>query len=170
MNNYKLFQNQYIIENKDSFIDQCLQIKDSFKEKDTTWSYNEYNIFSLTAGSVYFYNLFKDLHSIIRSEIPDQMIWMQAWLNVHTQDSVLDWHNHEWDYHGYISIDPQTTTTDFQDYSIENKVGQIYFGPGNRLHKVKVVKPFDGKRITIGYDVTTDPMMDTGCYGLIPLI
>lgn len=170
MNNYKLFQNQYIVENKDHFIEQCLQVKESFQNKDTTWSYSEYNIFSLTAGSVYFYNLFKELRYIIRTELPDQMLWMQAWLNVHTQDEVLDWHNHEWDYHGYISIDPKVTTTDFGEYLIENKPGQIYFGPGNRLHKVNVVQPFTGQRITIGYDVTTDPMMDTGCYGLIPLV
>lgn len=167
---YKLFQSEYIVDNQSSFIDQCMQVKTSFGNKDTTWSYNEYNIFSLTAGSVYFYNLFKELKQIIITELPNKMLWMQAWLNVHDSDTVLDWHNHDWDYHGYISIDPKKTTTDFKEYSIENRVGQIYFGPGHRLHKVNVLEPFNDKRITIGYDVTTDPMMDTGCYGLIPLV
>lgn len=167
---YKLFQSQYIVDNQQSFIDQCLSVKSSFGNKDTTWSYNEYNIFSVTAGSVYFYNLFKELRDIVKAEIPNKMLWIQAWLNVHEQESLLDWHNHQWDYHGYISIDPKDTTTDFKKYSIKNKVGQIYFGPGDRLHKVNNLKPFSGKRITIGYDVTTDPMMDTGCLGLIPLV
>jgi hypothetical protein len=167
---YKVFQNQYIVDNKQHFVEQCLQVKESFKDKDTTWSYHEYNIFSLTAGSVYFYNLFKDLKNIIITELPDQMLWMQAWVNVHKNDSVLDWHNHQWDYHGYISIDPKNTSTEFEGYSIENKSGQIYFGPGHRLHKVNVHSKFDDYRITIGYDITTDPMMDTGCLGLIPLI
>lgn len=167
---YKLFQSQYIVDNQQSFIDQCLSVKNSFGNKDTTWSYNEYNIFSVTAGSVYFYNLFKELRDIVKAEIPNKMLWIQAWLNVHEQQSLLDWHNHQWDYHGYISIDPKDTTTDFKKYSIKNKVGQIYFGPGDRLHKVNNLKPFSGKRITIGYDVTTDPMMDTGCLGLIPLV
>ena len=167
---YKLFQSQYIVDNQQSFIDQCLSVKNSFGNKDTTWSYNEYNIFSVTSGSVYFYNLFKELRDIVKAEIPNKMLWIQAWLNVHEQESLLDWHNHQWDYHGYISIDPKDTTTDFKKYSIKNKVGQIYFGPGDRLHKVNNLKPFSGKRITIGYDVTTDPMMDTGCLGLIPLV
>lgn len=170
MMDYKLFQSQYLIDNQSSFIEQCLKVKNNFGDKDTTWSYSEYNIFSLTSGSVYFYNLFKELTQIIKNELPNQMLWMQAWLNVHDQNTVLDWHNHDWDYHGYISIDPKNTTTDFKEYSIENKVGQIYFGPGHRLHKVNVLKAFNDKRITIGYDVTKDPMMDTGCYGLIPIV
>ncbi|MCH1416801.1 MAG: hypothetical protein L7V30_04730, partial [Gammaproteobacteria bacterium] len=90
---YKLFQSQYIVDNQQSFIDQCLSVKSSFGNKDTTWSYNEYNIFSVTAGSVYFYNLFKELRDIVKAEIPNKMLWIQAWLNVHEQQSLLDWHN-----------------------------------------------------------------------------
>lgn len=170
MINYKLSQSPYIVENQDAIIEQCLHVKNNFGNKDTTWSYNEYNIFAITAGSVYFYNIFKELRDIIKTELPKQTTWMQAWLNVHDCDKVLDWHNHDWDYHGYISIDPKNTTTDFEEYSITNKVGQIYFGSGYKLHKVNVIEPFSDKRITIGYDVTTDPIMDTGCYGLIPIV
>jgi len=141
-----------------------------FGPTDLTWQYDKYNIFSLTSGSILFYKLFSELRDIIRSEVSSDYIWIQSWLNFHTRDNVLDWHNHSWDYHGYISIDPKSTTTQFEDYTIENKIGQIYFGPGNRMHRVNVLQPFEGHRITIGYDVTTDPMMDTMCFGLFPLI
>ena len=170
MNDYKLFQSNYIVNNQKHFIDQCMQIKELFGNEDTTTSYHKYNLFAVTAGSVYFYNLYKELRDIIRNQIPDKQLWMQAWVNIHQQDNVLAWHNHGWDYHGYISIDPKHTNTEFEKYKIENKTGQIYFGPGYRLHRVKVVSPFDDYRITIGYDITTDPIMDTGCRGLFPLL
>jgi hypothetical protein len=170
MTNYKLFQSKYIIDNRQEFIDQCLEVKKLFSGQDTTKLYYQYNIFSLTAGSIHFYNLFQELRNIIRAEVPQERLWMQAWVNLHTVDNVLDWHDHQWNYHGYISIDPKHTVTEFHNYSINNTTGQIYFGPGNRPHRVKVVAPYSGERITIGYDVTSEPIMHTGCVGLFPLI
>jgi hypothetical protein len=167
---YKLFQSQYVVDNQQEFISQCQSVRHLLGEHDTTWSYTKYNVFAITAGSIYFYNLFKELRNIIRVEISDKPLWMQAWVNLHTQDTVLDWHNHSWDYHGYIAIDPKDSTTEFEGYSIKNKVGQIYYGPGNINHRVKVDSPYSGERITIGYDITLYPMMNTGCLGLIPLI
>ena len=167
---YKLVQSEYIVANQQAFIDQCQQVKQSFNGEDTTASYYKYNLFAVTAGSMYFYNLFKELRTVIRAELPDKPLWIQAWVNLHTQDNVLDWHDHVWAYHGYISIDPKNTTTEFKDYTITNKVGQIYFGPGGRLHRVNVLEPYAGDRITIGYAATTDPIMDTGCAGLFPLL
>ena len=171
---FKLFQSQVIVDNHFDFVQQCNIARSNFISKfgdtDLTWQYDKYNIFSLTSGSVLFFKLFNELRNIIRSEVKSDYIWMQSWMNFHSQDQVLDWHNHSWQYHGYISIDPKNTTTEFQEYTIENKIGQIYFGPGNRIHRVNVLKPYDGYRITIGYDVTTDPIMDTMCFGLFPLI
>lgn len=168
--NYKLHQSEYIVKNQQEFIDQCLAVKNILKNTDTTQAYYTYNIFSLTAGSIYFYNLYKELRNIIRNELPEGPLWMQAWVNLHTVDNVLDWHDHQWAYHGYISIDPKHSITEFRDYSINNIPGQIYFGPGNRPHRVKVMTPYLGERITIGYDVTNDPIMHTGCLGLVPLL
>jgi hypothetical protein len=170
MKDYVLHQCEYISKNQQIFIDQCMEIQTTLKGTDTTESYSTYNIFSITAGSIYFYNLFRELRDIIRTEISNGPLWMQAWVNLHTEDQVLDWHNHYWPYHGYISIDPKDTETEFDLYTIQNKIGQIYFGPGDRLHRVKVISPYQGKRITIGYDVTNDPVMHTGCLGLIPLL
>ncbi len=170
MSEYKLFQSSYIKNNQQSFIEQSIEVKNLLDSTDTTKDYYRYNLFSITAGSIYFYNLFAELRDIIRSEIPDKPLWIQSWVNLHEYDKVLDWHNHSWPYHGYISIDPKRTVTEFEEYSISNHVGQIYFGPGNRLHRVKVLEKFEGLRITIGYDVTDDPIMHTGCLGLIPLL
>jgi hypothetical protein len=170
MHNYKLYQSEHVLKNQQHFIDQCVQVKESFPFEDTTNSYYKYNIFSLTAGSVYFYALYKELKDFIRTQLPTQQLWMQSWVNMHTQENVLDWHDHSWDYHGYISIDPKNTTTEFKRYTITNNVGQIYFGPGGNMHKVNVVTPYTGDRITIGYDVSTSPVMHTGCLGLFPLI
>ena len=167
---YKLFQSNYILTNLNQFVNQCKTIQNLHPTKDLTKSYYEYNIFSISAGSIYFYNLFEELRNIIRTELPTGPLWMQAWVNIHDQENVLDWHNHYWPYHGYISIDPKNTVTEFENYTVENKIGQIYFGPGNRMHRVKVISPYEGKRITIGYDVTPDPVIHTGCLGLYPLL
>lgn len=167
---YFLYTSNYIVENQSHFINQCDYFKKNFPEKDTTWTYDKYNIFSLTSGSIFFFNLFKEFKKIIRENINNEYIWFQSWMNYHKENEVLDWHDHYWDYHGYISIDPKDTTTEFEDYSIENKVGQIYFGPGNRKHRVVVNNPYLGNRITIGYDIMIDPFPDHKCFGMFPLV
>jgi hypothetical protein len=80
---------------------------------------------------------------------------MQSWMNQHKQEEVLGWHNHDWDWHGYISIEPKKTNTVFKDFVVENKVGQIYFGEGHKSHKVEVLEPYEGLRTTIGFDITS---------------
>ena len=97
-------------------------------------------------------------------------MWMQAWLNYHNHDQVLGWHNHDWDYHGYISIDPKNTITEFRDYKIENKVGQIYFGPGQKEHRVVCLDEFSDTRLTIGFDVSLDLFPGNGCLGMLPVL
>ncbi len=162
MKDYILHQSTFIANNQLDIIED-LRIahrlfETLFPNKESTWSYNLYNIFSLTAPSTNFYQIYQELRTLIRSELgEDRPLWLQAWLNYHKSDQVLDWHNHDFEYHGYISIDPKKTNTVFEEYSIENKVGQIYLGPGYRKHKVEVLKPFDGERITIGFDVQTIP-------------
>jgi hypothetical protein len=162
MNNYILYQSQFIVDNQADII-QDLQIAHAhfeklFPDRESTWSYNLYNIFSLTAPSTNFYQIYKELRTLVRSELGNtRPLWFQAWLNYHKPNEVLDWHDHTFEYHGYISIDPKKTNTVFENYSIENKVGQIYFAPGYRRHKVEVLEPFEGERITIGFDIQTIP-------------
>jgi len=159
---YVLYQSQYIIDNQQQLFDDIEQAHINFSrlfpDSDSTWTYNKYNIFVLTAPSTAFYGLYKELCGFIRQQLgPNRPLWVQAWLNYHRPETVLDWHEHGYEYHGYISLDPKKTVTVFEDYTIENKTGQFYFGPGGRKHKVEVLEPFEGHRTTIGFDVHTIP-------------
>ena len=136
----------------------------SDSKKGSTWDYNMYNIFSLASGSNLFYQIYKELLFVIKDYLKDQLsqdddystnIWFQSWLNYHKQTEVLDWHDHFHPYHGYISIDPKDSTTEFRGYSVKNKIGNIYIGPGNREHRVLIDTPYQGSRITLGYDIAT---------------
>lgn len=162
MTDYTLYQSDFIVKNQADIIEDLRVahrlFKELFPERDSTWSYGLYNVFSLTAPSTNFYQIYSELRSIIRQQLGDtRPLWMQAWINYHKVDEVLDWHNHDFEYHGYISIEPKKSNTVFENYTIENKIGQIYFAPGYRQHKVEVLEPFDDERITIGFDIQTIP-------------
>jgi hypothetical protein len=151
--------------------------KNAFKDSKngSTWDYKMYNIFSLATGSTLFYQIYKDLIFVVKDYLKDQQdvsnsTWVQSWLNYHKQDEVLDWHDHYFSYHGYISIDPKDTTTEFKEYSIQNKPGNVYIGPGSRPHRVVVNKPYTDTRITLGFDLLTSPRDSTGNLSFIPII
>ena len=166
---YKIYQSKYIIEHQSEIVKQCHKVKENYNG-DMTLDYFKYNIFSLTAGYYSFYEIYKELILLVKSKLGNKRMWMQAWLNYHNHDQVLGWHNHDWDYHGYISIDPKNTVTEFRDYKIENKVGQIYFGPGQREHRVVCLDEFSDTRLTIGFDVSLDLFAGNGCLGMLPVV
>ena len=163
MSEYYIHQSQYIIENKTQIFDHLDTAHGVFKKifsenNDSTRSYNLYNVFALTAPSTIFYNIYKELGTFVRSKIgDDRPLWIQAWLNYHRPDECLTRHGHEFDWHGYISIDPKSTQTIFDNWTIDNKPGQIYLGPGHAEHEVKVLEPYEGYRTTIGFDVHSIP-------------
>ena len=154
-----LEESKLILENQNGFNDimgfSAFKFQNLYGNSEYTQSYGKYNIFSHTATDLLMYKLFKELQFKVRSVLGDQPLWMQAWMNQHKQDEVLGWHNHDWDWHGYISIDPKKTNTVFEEFVVENKVGQIYFGEGHKEHKVEVLEPYEGLRTTIGFDVTS---------------
>jgi len=105
---------------------------DNFGDHEMTTNHANYNLFSLLSLDLNFYNLYAELQHRVRDVLGyDKPLWMQAWLNVHTEATVLDWHDHAWPWHGYICIDPQKTNTVFRnpkdgsEYKVENKPGQI---------------------------------------------
>lgn len=169
---HKVYKSQLIIDNKDEMVDLIHQSYGLhqlyFPGEDSTWTYKKYNFFGLTSPNLLFSKLFHELRDIINDYIPEETKWMQCWLNYHTPDKVLDWHDHQWDYHGYISIDPKDTKTVFEEYEIDNEVGNIYIGPGYRKHKVVVNDNFDEPRITLGFDVCVTPSPDL--YPILSLI
>lgn len=148
-------------------------------DKGSTWDYKMYNVFSLTAGSSLFYQIYKELLFVIKDYLQDQHslkddyssnLWFQSWLNYHKQNEVLDWHDHLYTFHGYISIDPKDSTTEFEKYSIKNKPGYIYIGPGNRKHRVVVDTPYTDTRITLGFDLLIKPDSLPRNLSFIPII
>jgi len=169
-------QSQLIIDNHEQFVSDCYAIHDKFKSlypnSDSTWTYDKYNVFALSSPMPLWWDLYNELSKKVRSYLDTQdPLWMQSWINFHKSNEVLDWHDHGWPYHGYVSINPCDTTTLFKGYKIKNSVGKIYIGPGNRQHKVRVDNDFDDIRITLGFDVTDNPQ-ELPCenWSLMPLL
>lgn len=172
---YQIYKNQNIIDHHTFFVEECHYVHNHFKhvfpDRDSTWSYKFYNVFAATSPSPIWYQLYKDLRDIIRNYTnTDEPLWFQSWLNFHYPDQVLDWHGHDWPYHGYISIDPKNSRTVFEGYEIQNEIGNIYIGPGHRQHKVIADEDFDTPRITLGFDVHTNPDRPFEQWSLLPLL
>ena len=167
-NNYIIRNFSYIKENHNHFIEYANLAhqrfnfaygnKTSFNQNSSTWFYRYYNITCLTFGSSLYYKLFSDLQSLIKEIAKNKKpLWYQSWLNFHKSNEVLNWHEHkDCLFHGYISIDPKESETEFEDYKIKNEIGNIYIGKPEKKHKVNVLKPFDGHRITIAFDVVDE--------------
>jgi hypothetical protein len=178
INDFTLFNFEYIKENQLEIIKE-LKISQKNLEKygvfDSTKAYIYYNIFGVSSPSKHMYTIFKKVRDVVREQIPDQMIWIQSWLNYHDYNQVLGWHNHSSSWHGYISIEPQDTVTEFENWEIENECGNIYFGPGGHMHRVVNKSNYSGKRITVGFDIIlernyTGMVLPTENFGAIPLL
>ncbi len=161
---YKVYKSK-VIEEK---VDDILGIMDTSKDihsefvggDSTTWTYERYNVFGLTSPTNAMYDLYCELKDICYEFTKEERLWCQAWLNYHNVDEVLDWHDHAWPYHGYISIRPHNTRTVFDKFEIKNEVGNIYIGKGFLRHKVIVDEPWDPElpRITLGFDLKCGQM------------
>ena len=172
--NYRVYQSEVILDNQKLMIEEVnnaykkfLQNKD--QEDMNTLPYSHHtdkqgnsfvsgisNFFAFTAPSTLFYDLYMELRDAVRDYVGDsRRLYMDSWLNYlpYDTESILCWHDHAFTYHGYISLDPKETITDFGDWQIKNKIGNIYIGPGNKKHRVILLEEHDQPRITIGFDV-----------------
>lgn len=155
--NYRLYYSPFILQNHKEFISHSEFAYDLYcniyKNRESTWGYLKYNIFSLTVGSPLFHTLFQQVTSACRDWYQkDEPLWLQAWINYHTPDEVLKWHRHnDCALHGYVSIDPKNTSTRFEKFSVKNSVGNIYVGPPHLYHEVVVHESFDTPRITLAF-------------------
>jgi hypothetical protein len=190
---YMLIDIPHIADNIDNIMRMTQVGVEKFKRKfnqtnhvarndNITWQFTSYNVYGVCGCNQWFYDIYKSQIEAVReyfklsnTEIPSQL-WLQSWINSHTPNQVLKSHNHDWPWHGYISIDPKKSHTVFTDkpngtelYRVENKIGQLYIGPGHRFHHVEVLEPFMGERITFGFDLEyTDRIMDN--IGFLPVI
>lgn len=170
---YKIYKSKTVLENHSEIVSECVKLNKEIRENysvgdgySTTWEYGRYNVFNLRRGNKLFDALREELVDIIKENCVGEC-WVQSWMNFDTYESVeetLKNHGHALPFHGYISIDPKNTKTIFDNagFEIENKIGNIYFGPGNDLttdkwlHKVINTSKYDGNRITIAYDIRFD--------------
>ena len=165
---WKLYKSQVVLDNQRVMISILNNANPSLGGIDSTWSYDKYNVFGLTSPTQVYYDLFNELRGFVYDYTKPKPLWMQAWVNYHIPDQVLQWHNHEWPIHGYISIRPHKTKPVFEGYEIDNEVGNVYIGPGNTYHRVEVLEDYDTPRITLGFDLLTDPTQCSSNIGMIP--
>lgn len=151
-NQYEVYKSDTIINNQELLIEHLLEFHHNTEYR--TSNFDTYNIFTEWTTDT-MYDLFTNVKDVVRTHLPKGRLWLQAWVNVHKQNECLDWHHHHFPFHGYISIDPKNTTTEFAKWKVKNSVGNIYFGHGGKAneHKVTVNEPYDDYRITIGFDV-----------------
>jgi len=172
--NYKLYKSETILNNREAAKQECMVAYQYFQERygdrNLTYRYDEYNIFNATSCSVFFYDLFLDIRNAVRDFVgDDRKLWIQSWMNVHYPNEVLDWHDHEATFHGYVSIDPKKSKTIFHNWEIVNEIGNIYVGYGKFEHKVELEDLFDGERITLAFDIHDAPNQ-TANISYFPLI
>lgn len=172
MSDYKIYNSKIINENLNEIVDACLftheKIKKAFPNTNSSSStnlkefetydnhsgYQQYNFFQLSSPNSYIFEVYKELLKAISLYKPHDGLYCQAWINCQSHDEVLDWHRHEgFLYHGYICIDPKDTVTEFEGYTIKNEPGLIYIGDGSPRHRVVNIKKYDGRRITLGFDL-----------------
>ena len=179
MKSYTLVNWEYIQQHQEEFVKVLTHSHEAltnFGIINSTFNYTDYNIFGATSPSIHMHKLYCVIRELVRSSLgEDQLLWIQSWLNHHTHDQVLDWHSHNATYHGYVCIEPKDTTTEFQEWKIENKCGNIYFGPGYNKHRVVNNSKYDGIRITIAFDIMTESDVDlygdpTHNFGCVPLL
>ena len=168
---HKLYESQVVIDNQRVMINILNNAISFLGDVDPTWTYDKYNLFGLTSPTKVFYDLYKELRGFVYDYTGEvDQLWMQSWVNYHMPDQLLKRHNHAYPIHGYISVDPKLTKTSFDNYEIQNRIGDVYIGPGGRYHSVELIEPFYTPRITIGFDVTNNPSKADANLGLIPFI
>lgn len=133
---------------------------DMLDGRSATGYHKYYNLMLLTFGSKIFHTFFTELKERILDYMghPKERLWYMCWLNYDTgENKFFRWHQHyDARVHGFVSIEPQKTVTEFEDFKLKNEVGQMYIGPGNKLHKVNILEPYKKPRISIAFDVCGD--------------
>lgn len=164
---YRLYHSTYVVNHRVELMKECEYLNNKLnslypylpeKGREYTWEYANTNAFSLCTLSIPFYRVYQQITSSIRDWVQDDRpLWMHCWLNYNTYESILNWHDHD-DHnllHGYISIEPKNTITEFKHFTVENKTGTLYLGlPGKEMiHRVVANEKFEGYRATLAFNV-----------------
>ena len=175
MEDHKIYKSEVVLNNHSELCLDCEWLNRTIVGKfgEATRAHAEYNVFAVATPKKLWAELYSELRSFILDFLgTESPLCYQSWLNYHPEKSVeqvLGWHTHTIPWHGYISIDPQNSITEFEDgLEIENEIGNVYIGPGNKRHRVKVLS-YRSPRITIGFDVNTFNNSFSSNYGMHPL-
>ena len=176
--NYKVYKSSTIVEHNDRVVEAMGVVRGNLLEylgegtNTTTWNHMHYNIWnhSMSVEPRLCHSIWKDLVEVIKENSPEgaKQAWIQSWLNYDSYQSVeanLNPHRHNAPIHGFISISPQNTKTVFDNWEIQNEVGNIYIGLGKWMHYVQNTGEYEGPRITIGFDVCFGDEAPKGGYG-----
>lgn len=171
---YRIYNSSVIVDHHKDLLStasvvhqRCLE---NLNVDNSTSAYNRYNAFSMFGCDPHYYDLYRDFVSVVKDFVPvTDRVWFESWINWWTPKDNLGWHDHQFLYHGYISIDPKSTVTQFRDYTVENKIGNIYIGPGFREHRVLVDKHYQGPRLTLGFDINVTPVV-TNNLSFLPIL
>jgi hypothetical protein len=87
----------------------------------------------------------KDTDTVFSAVVPEDM---------EERDRYTNWYIDAPDRYAPHELDDKDTML-----VVPNKQGMQYIGPGSLMHKVRP-KPFDGIRVSIGYDIMEDPDLD----------
>jgi hypothetical protein len=172
MKNYKVYKSNTCLEYKLNAYDQCMEVFKKFRKRHPkihpSHNYKEYNIFSIAEGNAFFYDLLKEIRNCFvdfsGADLSKERYWFHSWINVDDENS-LDksfgfWHSHLCDYHGYVTITPNDTITEFRNWKIFNEPANIYVGYGMTEHRVikKEEKIFNGEfyRISIAFNIYSE--------------
>lgn len=176
---YKLYHSPWIADHWQDVVRDCDAIYKELGKKSALTQYDyslgePFNfLYAIGGASKSFYYLFREMVEVVKLnfDIATNPVWITCWSNYQEVHEIYPKpHEHSYVAHGYVSIDPKITETKFPDYSINNKIGQIYFGPGYREHFVKVLQPFEGKRLTIGFEISDQELPIGSQFSLMPVV
>ena len=173
---FRVYKSSTILENSDRLLESSERVRDHLVtylnmvegDKTTTWKYSEYNFWThAMQEDPLFIKVWEELLEVIKECSPKEAkyAWVQSWLNFDSHDSVesnLHHHAHNCAIHGYVAINPQDTKTVFDEWEIDNEVGNIYCGLGKWMHHVENKGYYSEPRVTIGYDVVFGDMQWDG--------
>lgn len=157
---FELYHSKVIEDNLDRFNVECEYIARNIRNKFNTYSttdvYQRYCLLNMVGNSDIWWYLYQDITKAVRQYLGHKRpLWAQIWLNTHKyEDDPLPWHRHDGvDCHGFVSIDPKNTVTEFKTHTIVNEPGKIYVGPPAAFHRVVNRGPWDGERYTVAFDI-----------------
>ena len=160
--------------NQKSLIDHIKVSRDKFNHlyggfEHATKYYYLYNFFTISSCNQDVYLLYLKLLKCIKQyfdfkSINASQVWMQTWMNIHTENNVLTSHSHAYPIHGYLSLSNHDTDTVFTDelpvVDVTYKDGRFFYLSSNKIFQGSLVTTLDTDDDAISTSVSNVPPSD----------